>query len=641
MSFELTNRRWIETLEIRRILSATIYVDAGAPGPSHDGSSWGSAFTDLQPALAAAAAGDEIRVADGIYRPTSGSDRSATFALKSGVSVMGGFAGFGAADPDHRDPATYRSELSGNLGNPSTETDNSYHVVTSSGTDATAVLDGFLIYAGTATGTGTDQNGGGILNIGGSPTIRNCLLRDNRAASGGGMYNTTGAAPTLINCTFRGNSTNGGAGMVNLNSSPTLIGCVFEHNSANRGDAGAIYNYISSPTLINCAFNGNYAWVDGGAIYCLQDCAPQIINCTFAGNDASSGGAIYSYIRCSPVIVNSTFISNQGTHGSALYNSHQSNATIRNSIFWSNYVGAGSIVNYFEATMTTSHCDFPGTLSGTNNINANPMFVRLPSYGNDGTWATQDDDYGDLRLQMASPCIDAGNNAAVPAGITTDLANQARFVDLPGVRDPGDVVDMGALEYQFPLAAAQGSYLFNASRPSVRLSFNGEVLATSLGAGDLVLQSLTTGQSIDCSQLATLSYQPARREATWAFMTSLLPDGDYRATLAAASVLDAGGNTAGQDYTFDFFVLGGDANRDRRVDVADLGILASRWQHFNSTFAMGNFDYSDRVDVNDLGILATRWQTSLDSPSPPAAPKPTRPTAPRLADQVLLPTRPA
>ena len=45
----------------------TIYVDDGAP-LGGDGTSWGTAFTYLQDALAAAAAGDEIRVAQGVYR---------------------------------------------------------------------------------------------------------------------------------------------------------------------------------------------------------------------------------------------------------------------------------------------------------------------------------------------------------------------------------------------------------------------------------------------------------------------------------------------------------------------------------------------------------------------------------------------
>jgi uncharacterized repeat protein (TIGR01451 family) len=59
---------------------------------------------------------------------------------------------------------------------------------------------------------------------------------------------------------------------------------------------------------------------------------------------------------------------------------------------------------------------------------------------------------GNLRLQFTSPAIDAGNNAAVPAGVTTDLDGNPRFVDIPAVPDTGNgtppIVDMGAYEAQ-------------------------------------------------------------------------------------------------------------------------------------------------------------------------------------------------
>ncbi len=49
-----------------------IYVDDDAAGASNDGSSWAMALPYLQPALSMAAAGDEIRVAQGTYRPDEG-----------------------------------------------------------------------------------------------------------------------------------------------------------------------------------------------------------------------------------------------------------------------------------------------------------------------------------------------------------------------------------------------------------------------------------------------------------------------------------------------------------------------------------------------------------------------------------------
>jgi hypothetical protein len=63
-----------------------------------------------------------------------------------------------------------------------------------------------------------------------------------------------------------------------------------------------------------------------------------------------------------------------------------------------------------------------------------------------------DPDNGDFRLSAGSPCIDAGDNTAVPGDIATDLAGNPRFVDDPDTVDTGDgdppIVDMGAYEFQ-------------------------------------------------------------------------------------------------------------------------------------------------------------------------------------------------
>jgi hypothetical protein len=101
------------------------------------------------------------------------------------------------------------------------------------------------------------------------------------------------------------------------------------------------------------------------------------------------------------------------------------------------------------------------------------------------------------------------------------------------------------------------------------------------------------------------------------YFLNALPDGNYRLNMAANAVRDFAFNPLMGDVVADFKVFAGDANGDGRVDVADLGILASNWQKSGQVFSQGDFDRSGTVDVNDLGILASRWQQTLAAPSSP------------------------
>jgi hypothetical protein len=179
---------------------------------------------------------------------------------------------------------------------------------------------------------------------------------------------------------------------------------------------------------------------------------------------------------------------------------------------------------------------------------------------------------------------------------------------------------------------------FDAPKPALKFGFS-EDIASTLGAADLALVNLTTGQTIDSAGIA-LTYDAAGNVGTFSFTGlpgQVLPDGNYRATLAPGSIADAWGNALASSFSFDFFVLAGDADRDRSISVSDLGILASHWQQPAATFSQGDFDYSGVVDVGDLGILASRWQQGLPEPSQPIAPagRSAARRADRIVDHVL------
>ena len=174
-----------------------IYVKADTIG-TNDGTSWENAFVDLQDALTASQEGDEIWVAAGTYKPTSGADRSATFDLLPGgggcsLFLYGGFAGT-ETDRSQRDWVANPTILSGDLngddnGNvvPSepTRSDNSYHVVTSS---CQGEIDGFTVTAGNSI-----DHGGGILDANAGVVLLNLVVTANSAATDGGGLHSQGS----------------------------------------------------------------------------------------------------------------------------------------------------------------------------------------------------------------------------------------------------------------------------------------------------------------------------------------------------------------------------------------------------------------------------------------------------------------
>jgi hypothetical protein len=251
------------------------------------------------------------------------------------------------------------------------------------------------------------------------------------------MYNDN-SNPTIENCTFFSYSASvNGGGMYNLNSSPTITGCIFTENESGADGAG-IYNRTSSPIITDCIFIGHSA-NSGAGMYNYNGSNPAITNCLFSGNIANfNGGSMVNNVNCDPTIVNCTFSSNTANLGGGLFNDSSSPAT-HNSIFWNNSDSGGmdesAQMHTISGTPTINYSNVMAgwTGSGSNNINADPLFVDAD--GDDNTVGTLDDN---LRLQPASPCHDAGNNAALPGGISTDLDGNARIVR--------GTIDMGAYE---------------------------------------------------------------------------------------------------------------------------------------------------------------------------------------------------
>ncbi|MGD2094120.1 MAG: C10 family peptidase [Phycisphaerales bacterium] len=375
---------------------SVIYVDVDAAPGANDGSSWASAFADLQDALEVAAIYpddvNEIWVAGGIYRPDRNTGfRSFSFQLVNGIGVYGGFAG-NETGRQQRNTLINETILSGDINgddgmNFTGRDENSFHVITGNGTDSTAIIDGFTIVGGNANGSYMEGYGAGIYIYKGSPTVNDCKFIDNNADDGGaGMYNGY-CEPIVTNCTFIMNEAKWGGGMYNgYNSNPTLTNCTFGGNSATNG--GGVFNYENSrPTLVNCTFRGNSAH-DGGGMYSDENSSSILENCTFSGNSASIGGGMANYDNSSPtlencifdensatwgggmingenspLLINCTFSENSAAWGGGMYNGYNNNTTLTNCAFNENSGDSGGGMYNCENSMNLAGCTFSGNFA--------------------------------------------------------------------------------------------------------------------------------------------------------------------------------------------------------------------------------------------------------------------------------------
>lgn len=391
---------------------SVVYVNGSASG-ENDGRDWQNAYTGLQTALwtigvVNTSIADQIWVAAGTYVPANDpDDRDASFQLINGVSIYGGFAG-NEGSPDERDWTLNETILSGDINGNGEPEGNSYTVVTASGTDETAVLDGFIV-----TGGNSDSSGGGMYIDNGSPTLTNLIITGNTARLGGGMYNRE-SSPILTDITFSSNAaSNTGGGMFNSRSTPSLVNTIFSGNSAGS-DGGGIANDNSSPVLINVTFSGNSATSEGGGMY----------------NEGDLDGGDGSFPSLNNVIIWNNLAGGSASSPSA-------------SIFNDKFDLAIPIIQYSLIEHSGSSGDGWNNALGKdldNNIDADPLFVDTPDPVNAPS------SEGDVRVLTGSPAINAGTNepfepGGAAEGITADLDGNPRI--------QYGAVDMGAYEWSW------------------------------------------------------------------------------------------------------------------------------------------------------------------------------------------------
>lgn len=307
------------------------------------------AFATIQAAVDAAAPGDSVELAPGLYR------------------------GPGNVEIDFRGkPMTLRSR---------------------DGDPRGCVIDGGGLQRGfsfvTDEGPGTIVEGLSVINGAGEP--------------GGAARCWRGASPTLRDCIFANCATPimGGAVCCVLNASPTFERCTFARNSANVGGALACWTG-SRPVLRACVFTENRA-ASGGAIECADDATVSLEDCTFWRNQAQQGGALICRERSRARLAGCTLCANGAPEGGGgLCCESEGEAALERTLIAFGTSG-GAIEVEPDAGATLVSCDLFGNEGGDwdgrvasqlregGNFRADPLFC--------------DQEKGDLKLQPRSPCL--------------------------------------------------------------------------------------------------------------------------------------------------------------------------------------------------------------------------------------------
>ena len=447
-----------------------VRADAQAGG---NGLSWGSAFRNLDLALAAGSAlrdaqglSDEIWVAQGLYIPPFVGTHSSGFVINKPFKIYGGFKGTETSSQVRS--GFLKTILDGQAPAPSfAKADHVLMIQSVLGTSTSpgVLIDGFLIRNGS---NFDGLGGGGIYSAGSDLDLANCYLRHNIASGGG--FNGGGLYFTSIV------GTGWPVQYPEVSNILHVKNCEFSDNWGVYG--GGLYGDYLRGDIVNTRFLDNTVNVFGGGVYLTRMGSTNQLsfaNCIFWENFCSTahislGGGMYldesgggSSTASNATLVNCTFSNNDINSladGSALGISTNSLATIHNSILY--YNGNGSF-RPITGPATVTYSDVYLGWSGVTNIDVNPEFA--------------DHDLGRLNLLLtptASPCLDRADYSKLPADtldldgdgnvaepIPLDADSATRLLDQLSINDLGvgstsgpyacpscTYLDMGALERQ-------------------------------------------------------------------------------------------------------------------------------------------------------------------------------------------------
>ncbi len=307
----------------------------------------------------------------------------------------------------------------------------------------------------------TSQETGGGVAASTNALVEDNMIVDNFCGNGGGGVAAGGAGVVVRNNTILGNSVllGGGGGGVSFGRG-TLVGNTIVGNRAGGGgDGGGALGVLALGGELTIAGNliagnaaGELGGHGGGMYFVAYSGTASAWGNTIVGNAAAESGGLGSGAYVWAETDDTWFVGNVIAF-----------STVAEGLF---IAPTNEAVVDYNCVFGHAGGDYGGAAQpGAHDVNADPLFVQNPDPGPDGQWGTEDDAYGDLRLQPGSPCIDAADNSAVPADATDlnddgdtdepiplDLDSNARFVDDSETADVGSgecpVVDIGAYEFQ-------------------------------------------------------------------------------------------------------------------------------------------------------------------------------------------------
>lgn len=438
------------------------YVDANAPGCPTGTGTQADPFCDIMDAVNAAVDGDTIHLGPGTYFENVVIDEDLELIGTGGQEVTILDGGANGSVVYVLDAAVTLTGLTLTNG---TGTPDAYQYSFGGGLLAQSTVGGDLLPRVTLTSCQVSGNladyGGGLACEGSSDDglieLIDSLVAGNAAFGGGGIHggSSGGRRPfdcqwmfssiVLTNSSVTGNTASGSGGGIQAGR-VSAAGSAISENLAGTG--GFSYQGggldVFDATLTNTVVERNILVTGQGGGICIAaggaECFPptslSLVNVKVTDNQAPYGGGIVAFTNQHATLTNLTLSANVSTSGNVVgglfLEATGYGGVVENSVLWHNTPGSLEV-----QSVTVAHSLLEGVWPGPGNIDADPLF--------------RDPASGDFRLTSGSPCIDAGNNLAVPPGITTDLEGKPRFLDDLLTPDTGvgmaPVVDMGAYEY--------------------------------------------------------------------------------------------------------------------------------------------------------------------------------------------------